>query len=155
MQDQYKYHLKDKKKEKLLSQLCKNQNAFLEALQLEAKRIFETNERDIVFVSFGDLPDVDEYTVRLTRDDIIKINEYNPKIWNNFLNVTPPKDIALRLNVYTHKEYDHILSTRTQLFCAIYDGYDFYIYGTTTKIHLDQEKIANGDLEVRFKAWDD
>lgn len=157
MQDQYKYHLKDKKKEELLSQLCENHTAFLEALQPEAERIFK-RERDIVYVNFGNLPDVDEYTVRVTCDDIIKINEYNPKIWNNFLDVTPPENVPLRLEVLRKVEVDRPYSYAVSryCYCAIWDGRHFFVADINIPaIQIDQDKIANGDLEVRFKAWDD
>lgn len=158
MQDQYKYHLKDKEKEKLLSQLCKNQNAFLEALQLEARRIIETNERDIIFVSFGDLPSVDEYTARLTRDDIIQINEYNPKIWNNFLKVVPPENVPLRLEVLRKVEVDRPYSYAVSryCYCAIWDGRHFFVADINIPaIQIDQDELANKRIEVYFKAWDD
>lgn len=155
MQDQYKYHLKDKKKEELLSRLCKNQNAFLEALQPEAERIFK-RERDIVFVNFGDLPDVDEYTVRVTRDDIIKIDEYNPKIWNNFLNVVPPENVPLRLEVIRKIEKDYCYETRKCCYCAVWDGRHFFIADINAPaIQIDQDELSNETLIVQFKAWDD
>lgn len=155
MQDQYKYHLKDKKKEQLLSQLCKDSNTFLEALQPIAEKLYN-HEYDILEVKFGDLPVCKEYSIALRREEIIKINEYNPKIWNNFLKVVPPEYVPLRLEVLREIKRDYCSEVSRQCYCAIWDGRHFFVANVNgPAIQIDQDELISKELEVYFKAWDD
>lgn len=155
MQDQYTYRLKDKEKEKRLSALCDDSNAFLKALQPEAKMLFD-RERDIVYVSFGKYSD--EFTARVNYSDVVKISKYNPKEWNNFLNTVPPEGVVLRLEVTRNTKQDYCTLRITRRYCAVWDGRHFFVADLDMSypaIHIDEKELANGTLEVRFKAWDD
>ena len=155
MKDQYLYHLKNKKKEQQLSALCKNQNAFLDALQSVAEKLYN-REYDILSVEFGDLPNAKEYSARIAYDQIIKIEQYNPKVWNNFLNVIPPENVPLRLEVRQAINRDHFTDYKVSRFCAIWNGQWFYVSSIEAPaILIDQEDLAKGALTVTFKAWDD
>lgn len=157
MQDHYKYHLVNKEKEKLLSQLCVNQNAFLEALQPEAEKLYN-RQRDIVYVDFGDLPSVKDYSARIVFNEIVKIEQYDPKTWNNFLSTVPPENVALRLEVIRNTKQDYCTLSKTRRYCAVWDGRHFFVADLDISypaIHIDEKELANGTLEVRFKAWDD
>lgn len=155
MKTKYRFHLKDAKKEQLLTALCKNQNAFLDALQPVAEKLAR-RDFDLQIVVFGDQPNIKEYSATISYEDIVEISQYDPKKWNNFLNVVPPEYTPLRLEMIHRINRDYGYDLKKTCYCVIWDGRHFFIPDTNLPaLKIDEIELANGSLKVQFKGWDD
>ena len=132
-----KYRLKNKELQKKLDDLWGNR--FSEELNDECKRTGSTGN---IYMSLPIDPATDKdekrysfVTFHFMREDIERFVEYNPNGWNNFPEVTPPRNVLMRC-VWVD------LSCNTLHYAARFDG----------SWRDDEGRIVAVD---RFRPWDD
>ena len=130
-----KYRLKDKDLQDLLDQISAEDFS----AQLKEVASFKdypnpfARTRTIYFDLNHDTPVM--LSVEITPDMVEEIEEYNPNGWNNFPEVTPPRNVLMRC-VWVD------LSCNTLLYAARFDG----------SWRDDEGRIVAVD---RFRPWDD
>ena len=132
-----KYRLKNKELQKKLDDLWGNR--FSEELNDECKRTGSTGN---IYMSLPIDPATDKdekrysfVTFHFMREDIERFVEYNPNGWNNFPEVTPPRNVLMRC-VWVD------LSCNTLHYAARFDG----------SWRDDEGRIVAVD---RFRPWDE
>ena len=94
---------------------------------------------------FGELPGryeiVNRFSMLLYEHEIEAIQEYNPKDWNNYPDVTPPEGVLMRVEFV----YDGILRRN----CAIFENGAWYIAADRKALYdftIDNVK--------RYRPWE-
>ena len=130
-----KYRLKDKDLQDLLDQISAEDFS----AQLNEVASFKdypnpfARTRTIYFDLNHDTPVM--LSVELTPDMVEKVEEYNPKAWNNFPEVTPPRNVLMRC------EWEDF-SGNILHYAARFDG----------AWRDDEGRIVAAD---RFRPWED
>lgn len=143
-----KYRLKDREFQEKLDAISGGD--FSKRLQDPAK------SEEGFAVAYGDFPEINglRHLSLFLADEIEEVPEYDPKAWNEWPGVEPPRDVPLRLEV---REPDEDLDTPEPRFgkirkkaCACFDGNDwFYWPGRSFSSYIS---IGKGDV-VRFRPW--
>lgn len=148
------WHLKDRELEKKLIAIdCK----FLTELN-------ETVKEKINEFSSDSLEEGDLITLMFCRDSQIELGklyflfseleevpEYNPKAWNEYPKVIPPKNVVMRCEIYTER-YDTDtpepkggkLIERTS---GVFDGFKWNLYSLSLSI--------SENWTIRYRPWDE
>lgn len=93
------YRLKDRELQRKLDALS-DALRFSDRLQKSCQEQ-NSDKADYIFVRFGNFvlkEDGDQpcYTAHILKSDIEEYEEYNPNDWNNFPEVTPPRNVLMR-----------------------------------------------------------
>lgn len=96
------WHLKDRELEKKLIEIAPD---FVESLN-ESLKLGEYEENSWTYrVWFGPYEDCYKFEMHVYDDELEEVPEYNPKDWNDYPKVIPPKDVVMRCEIYTER-YD-------------------------------------------------
>lgn len=133
-----KYRLKNKELQRKLDEISGND--FSKNLNNEARRKFVgILGREIIQVYFGDFDAfANRFSVVFELDEVEEIREYDPRAWNKFPEVTPPKEQDMRVEVGEGCGY-----------MAWWDGFNW----RTGNHHY--EKAYFLENVKRFRTWDE
>lgn len=133
-----KFRLKDKELQKKLDELSNGD--FSKKLETEAQRKFVgVLNREIVSVYYGDFDALaNRFSAIFEVDEVEWIQEYNPRAWNEWPNVEPPKNTPMRfaklIGIQRKRLIDWLRVNR-------------YIYGVSNTPY--QNRIEQGLLVLR------
>ena len=96
------WHLKDRELEKKLIEIAPD---FVDSLN-ESLKLGEYEENSWTYkVWFGPYEDCYKFEMHVYDDELEEVHEYNPKAWNEYPKVIPPKNVVMRCEIYTER-YD-------------------------------------------------
>lgn len=96
------WHLKDRELEKKLIEIAPD---FVDSLN-ESLKLGEYEENSWTYkVWFGPYEDCYKFEMHVYDDELEEVPEYNPKAWNEYPKVIPPKNVVMRCEIYTER-YD-------------------------------------------------
>lgn len=145
-----KYRLKDQELQRKLDAISGGD--FSEKLNTEAlKRFSPVLARDVFTVYFGDFDALaNRFSVLFELNEVEEVPEYDPRRWNEWPDVEPPRHKLLRTEVLTKRiDWDTPEPRGGQSRfkgSGIFDGNEWYFYDATTR--------KEGET-VRFRPWVD
>lgn len=150
-----KYRLKDKAMQANLDALSGGD--FSKKLETEAQRKFVgVLNREVVYLYWGDFDALaNRFSTLFELDEVEEIQEYNPRSWNEWPNVEPPKNTSMRCEVWIAEAakgaiFKGITFLQT---CLKWDG--------STWRHCrdgvsSRDEMFEGEIKrLRFRPWDD
>lgn len=139
------YRLKDSALQKHLDAISNGD--FSHRLQNELQDIRGNGTTDAdyrIFFGFmsGRAELVNRFSMLLYDHEIEAIQEYTPKDWNNYPDVTPPEGVLMRIE---RKRFGGVLRD-----CAIFDHGEWFL---TVDDEATEESVTFDDV-VRFRQWE-
>ena len=105
-----------------------------------------------VAVGFGNgIGGLSRFVAEFRWDELEEVPEYNPKAWNEYPKVIPPKNVVMRCEIYTER-YDTDtpepkggkLIERTS---GVFDGFKWNLYSLSLSI--------SENWTIRYRPWDE
>lgn len=157
-----KYRLKDRELQKRLDDISNGD--FSKALEISTQRLIDVYEQDglafnldtdRVFVEFGNNVEVctqqKQFRACFEPGTIESCKQYDPKKWNEWAEVEPPKDVVMRVEIWTKGMCLGTPEPRLPALVGRTAGYfDGRALVLTPHIDTDEDEIF-----VRYRPWDD
>lgn len=143
------WHLKDRELEKKLIEMCPN---FIECIE----DAIQTKEKDTnyIYVEFNREREGDTLGFNYLYfwdGELEEVPEYDPKAWNEYPKIIPPKNVVMRCEIYTER-YDTDtpepkggkLIERTS---GVFDGFKWNLHSLSLPISKNRT--------IRYRPWED
>lgn len=139
-----KYRLKDRELQKKLDEI--SQGDLSDALEVCSAAVASALKRGkSTTIWFGVQP---KLSLEITSDMLEEVREYDPRAWNDYSKVNPPEGVLMRVECHDgSKACAQLRFFEREGFCRP-EGLWCDIDGTPWP-------IADSDVVVRFRPWDD